>query len=138
MLRDLRLLGAYSVPASEFLVHAADVEGLCRGIDEELVTSPSSHSLHLCALLISRAPELGEWVTIPTTYAGGAKSISDLDLVDRISGGKVDLTYGRSVWIVRSRESPLNRPGFVSSSLDIFGGSLVKFEDLVKFNSIDR
>lgn len=24
---------------SEFLVHAADVEGLCQGIDEELVTS---------------------------------------------------------------------------------------------------
>jgi phosphoribosylformimino-5-aminoimidazole carboxamide ribotide isomerase len=56
--------------------------------------------------------ELGEWVNIPTTYAGGAKSrakshrarhlslifdsgISDLDLVDELSGGKVDLTYGR-------------------------------------------
>lgn len=24
---------------SEFLIHAADVEGLCRGIDEELVAS---------------------------------------------------------------------------------------------------
>lgn len=23
---------------SEFLIHAADVEGLCKGIDEELVT----------------------------------------------------------------------------------------------------
>ena len=39
--------------------------------------------------------ELGEWTTIPTTYAGGAKDISDLDLVDQLSGGKVDLTYGR-------------------------------------------
>ncbi|KAH9846970.1 Phosphoribosylformimino-5-aminoimidazole carboxamide ribotide isomerase [Lenzites betulinus] len=81
---------------SEFLIHAADVEGLCQGIDEELVS------------------KLGEWVTIPTTYAGGAKSISDLDLVDRLSAGKVDLTYG--------------------SSLDIFGGALVKFDDLVKYN----
>lgn len=40
---------------SEFLIHAADVEGLCNGIDEELVE------------------RLGEWVTIPTTYAGGGR-----------------------------------------------------------------
>ncbi|KAG9051423.1 Enzyme that catalyzes the fourth step in the histidine pathway [Tulasnella sp. UAMH 9824] len=82
------------VDVSEFLIHAADVEGLCKGIDEELVR------------------RLGEWVKIPTTYAGGAKDISDLDLVDRLSNGKVDLTYG--------------------SALDIFGGRLVKFEELVK------
>lgn len=40
---------------SELLIHAADVEGLCQGIDEQLVT------------------RLGEWVSIPTTYAGGAR-----------------------------------------------------------------
>jgi phosphoribosylformimino-5-aminoimidazole carboxamide ribotide isomerase len=40
---------------SEFLIHAADVEGLCQGIDEELVA------------------KLGEWTTIPCTYAGGGK-----------------------------------------------------------------
>ncbi|TFK75911.1 Phosphoribosylformimino-5-aminoimidazole carboxamide ribotide isomerase [Pluteus cervinus] len=87
---SLDLLSEY---CSEFLIHAADVEGLCQGIDEELVT------------------KLGEWTQIPTTYAGGAKDINDLNLVDRLSGGKVDLTYG--------------------SSLDIFGGTLVKFDDLV-------
>ncbi|KAF8507604.1 Phosphoribosylformimino-5-aminoimidazole carboxamide ribotide isomerase [Gautieria morchelliformis] len=87
---SLDLLSQY---CSEFLIHAADVEGLCQGIDEELVQ------------------KLGEWVHIPTTYAGGAKDISDLDLVDRLSDGRVDLTYG--------------------SSLDIFGGTLVKFSDLV-------
>ncbi|KAL4065778.1 hypothetical protein V8B97DRAFT_1110482 [Scleroderma yunnanense] len=81
---------------SEFLIHAADVEGLCQGIDEDLVK------------------KLGEWVSIPTTYAGGAKHIDDLALVDRLSGGKVDLTYG--------------------SSLDIFGGVLVKFEELVQIS----
>ncbi|POY72491.1 putative 1-(5-phosphoribosyl)-5-[(5-phosphoribosylamino)methylideneamino]imidazole-4-carboxamide isomerase [Rhodotorula taiwanensis] len=81
---------------SEFLVHAADVEGLCKGIDEELVQ------------------KLGEWTPIPTTYAGGAKSADDLELVERLSGGKVDLTYG--------------------SALDIFGGSQVKFDDLVEYN----
>ncbi len=32
------MLSAY---CSEFLVHAADVEGLCQGIDQELVKSAS-------------------------------------------------------------------------------------------------
>ncbi|KAF7332208.1 alcohol dehydrogenase [Mycena kentingensis (nom. inval.)] len=68
---NLDILSQY---CSEFLVHAADVEGLCQGIDEDLVQ------------------RLGEWVDIPCTYAGGAKSIADLDTVDRLSGGKVDLT----------------------------------------------
>ncbi|THH11897.1 hypothetical protein EW145_g325 [Phellinidium pouzarii] len=70
----LNMLSEY---CSEFLIHAADVEGLCRGIDEELVT------------------KLGEWARIPTTYAGGAKDLSDLVLVDRLSCGRVDLTFGR-------------------------------------------
>ncbi|KIK48909.1 hypothetical protein CY34DRAFT_797702 [Suillus luteus UH-Slu-Lm8-n1] len=87
---NLDMLAQY---CNEFLVHAADVEGLCQGIDEELVK------------------KLGEWVTIPTTYAGGAKSISDLETVNKLSGGQVDLTYG--------------------SSLDIFGGA-VSFDELVK------
>ncbi|OMJ27067.1 1-(5-phosphoribosyl)-5-imidazole-4-carboxamide isomerase [Smittium culicis] len=53
----------------EFLVHAADVEGLCQGIDEELVKCLLiySFSLLLCSCL-------GIWVDIPTTYAGGANS----------------------------------------------------------------
>lgn len=88
---------------SEFLVHAADVEGLCNGIDEKLVAST------ICNL------ELGEWVNVPCTYAGGGQDISDLDLCDRLSNGKVDLTFG--------------------SALDIFGGSKVKFEDAVAYNS---
>ncbi|KAJ7700089.1 Phosphoribosylformimino-5-aminoimidazole carboxamide ribotide isomerase [Mycena rosella] len=91
-------LDMLSKHCSEFLIHAADVEGLCQGIDEALVN------------------KLGEWVAIPCTYAGGAKSIDDLDLVDRLSGGKVDLTYG--------------------SSLDIFGGSLVVFDELVAHNNL--
>ncbi|KAF8621591.1 hypothetical protein AX15_007616 [Amanita polypyramis BW_CC] len=91
---SLDLLSKY---CSEFLIHAADVEGLCQGIDEALVV------------------KLGEWATIRTTYAGGAKSLGDLDLVQSLSKGRVDLTYG--------------------SSLDIFGGNLVRFDDLVKRNS---
>ncbi|KAI8318973.1 Phosphoribosylformimino-5-aminoimidazole carboxamide ribotide isomerase [Martensiomyces pterosporus] len=64
---------------SEFLIHAADVEGLCRGIDEELVRA------------------LGKWSTIPVTYAGGASTVGDLRLVNELSGGRVDLTIGSAL-----------------------------------------
>ncbi len=64
---------------SEFLVHAADVEGLCRGIDEELV-----------ALLGQASP-------IPCTYAGGGRQLSDLDRVAELSEGRVDLTFGSAL-----------------------------------------
>jgi phosphoribosylformimino-5-aminoimidazole carboxamide ribotide isomerase len=80
----------------EFLIHAADVEGLCRGIDQELVE------------------KLGRWSPIPTTYAGGARSLADLELVTRLGGARVDLTIG--------------------SALDIFGGSGVKYAEAVAFN----
>jgi phosphoribosylformimino-5-aminoimidazole carboxamide ribotide isomerase len=64
---------------SELLVHAADIEGLCRGIDRELVQS------------------LGEWSPLPCTYAGGGKDIADLMTVDRVSRGAVDLTFGSAL-----------------------------------------
>jgi phosphoribosylformimino-5-aminoimidazole carboxamide ribotide isomerase len=81
---------------AEFLIHAVDVEGLCRGIDRELV----SH--------------LGRWSPVPTTYAGGANSLADLQEVTRLSDGRIDLTIG--------------------SALDIFGGTGVRYEDVVAFN----
>jgi len=80
----------------EFLVHAVDVEGLCQGIDEELIG------------------KLAVWSPIPVTYAGGAKSLTDLETVTRIGHGKIDLTIG--------------------SALDIFGGDGVRYEDVVRFN----
>jgi phosphoribosylformimino-5-aminoimidazole carboxamide ribotide isomerase len=58
---------------SEFLIHAADVEGLCQGIDEDLVQSKVDESCLKCRLCSCDLTELGEWTTIPTTYAGGAK-----------------------------------------------------------------
>ena len=81
---------------SEFLIHAADVEGLQQGIDGDLVS------------------KLAEWCTIPVTYAGGARSLQDLETVHKSSHGKVDLTIG--------------------SALDIFGGSGVTFDECIEWN----
>jgi len=64
---------------SEFLIHAADVEGLCRGIDRDLVE------------------KLGQWSPLPMTYAGGAQALSDLEEVTRLGGGRVDLTIGSAL-----------------------------------------
>ena len=82
---------------AEFLVHAADVEGLQGGIDKELVRL------------------LGESCTLPCTYAGGARSLQDLALVESLSNGAVDLTIG--------------------SALDIFGGTGVTIEQCINWNN---
>ncbi|CCD23211.1 1-(5-phosphoribosyl)-5- ((5-phosphoribosylamino)methylideneamino)imidazole-4-carboxamide isomerase HIS6 NDAI_0B01770 [Naumovozyma dairenensis CBS 421] len=95
-----KLLSEYS---DEFLIHAADVEGLCKGIDEELVTK-----------LYEWTKDIKHSESIKIVYAGGAKSVTDLNLVEKLSNAKVDLTYG--------------------SSLDIFGGKLVKFADCCQWN----
>lgn len=64
---------------SEFLIHAADVEGLQQGIDEDLVS------------------KLAQWCSIPVTYAGGARHLGDLEKVRDGSGGKIDLTIGSAL-----------------------------------------
>lgn len=64
---------------SELLIHAADVEGLCQGIDGELVE------------------RLADWSPVPCTYAGGARSLDDLALVADLSGGRVDVTIGSAL-----------------------------------------
>lgn len=63
----------------EFLIHAADVEGLCGGIDAELVEL------------------LGNWGKLPVTYAGGAATMADLLLVEQAGRGKVDVTVGSAL-----------------------------------------
>ncbi|CAI5967418.1 unnamed protein product [Closterium sp. NIES-64] len=70
----------------EFLVHGVDVEGMKLGIDEELVSL------------------LGKYSPIPVTYAGGVRSLEDLEIVKAAGRGAVDVTVG--------------------SALDIFGGEL--------------
>ena len=72
-------LARFSNYCAEFLVHAVDVEGLCRGIDVNLVE------------------QLGRWSPIPTTYAGGANSFADLEAVARLGQGRVDLTIGSAL-----------------------------------------
>lgn len=85
---------------AEFLVHAADVEGLQAGIDTDLVSL------------------LGQYCTLPCTYAGGARTLQDLQLVDSLSHGNVDLTIG--------------------SALDIFGGSGVTLADCIQWNDTQQ
>ncbi len=63
----------------ELLVHAADVEGKCEGIDDALVAA------------------LAQWSPIPCTYAGGARELADLDRVARLSEGRIDLTFGSAL-----------------------------------------
>jgi len=91
------VLGRLGEWCDEFLVHAADVEGLCRGIDFELVE------------------QLGRWSPRSATYAGGANALHDLEEVARVGGGRINLTIG--------------------SALDIFGGSLVRYDEVV---ALDR
>ncbi len=76
---DARTFDALAPYCAEFLIHAADVEGQCKGIDTELVT-----------LLGAVCPK-------PCTYAGGARDIADLAQVEALSGGRVDLTYGSAL-----------------------------------------
>ena len=64
---------------AEFLIHAADVEGLCRGIDADLVSL------------------LGAWGKIPLTYAGGAATMDDVLRVESAGQGKVDVTVGSAL-----------------------------------------
>ena len=90
---NLKDLASY---CDEFLVHAADVEGKQQGMDDDLIRFLAEHS------------------PIPVTYAGGAKSLADLQHCKEISSGKIDLTIG--------------------SALDLFGGKGVKYEECVKFN----
>ena len=80
----------------QFLIHAADVEGKCGGIDGKLVEL------------------LGRWRGRQMTYAGGVGSMEDLELVQTMSSGHVDVTVG--------------------SALDIFGGTAIAYQDLVQWN----
>ncbi len=80
----------------EFLVHAADVEGKQNGIEKDV------------------AAILGNWGKKPMTYAGGVRSMSDIESLKKLGKNKVDVTVG--------------------SALDIFGGNM-KMSELIKYLS---
>mmetsp|Transcript_9167 Transcript_9167/g.9236 ORF Transcript_9167/g.9236 Transcript_9167/m.9236 type:complete len:260 (-) Transcript_9167:42-821(-) len=93
---NLSLLSTY---CAEFLVHAVDVEGKQRGVEGDLIRL------------------LGDISSIPVVYAGGVRSLEDLDLVQTLGQGKVDCTVG--------------------SALDIFGGSL-PYRDVVAWHKAQQ
>jgi phosphoribosylformimino-5-aminoimidazole carboxamide ribotide isomerase len=88
------LLAELAGHCDEFLVHAVDVEGKRQGIDAGLVR-----------LLAAASP-------IPATYAGGIRSLDDMESVRTEGNGRVDATIG--------------------SALDIFGGEL-KYAEVVRW-----
>ena len=91
-----RVLADLANNCDEFLIHAADVEGKCQGIEYDLVS------------------KIADWSPIPTTYAGGIRSLSDMERIAERGNGRIDATIG--------------------SALDIFGGNLISYEEAVQFN----
>ena len=65
--------------ASEYLIHAVDVEGRRAGIDAEL--------LHI----------LADGASMPCVYAGGISSLDDVTTIEREGGGRIDYTVGSAL-----------------------------------------
>lgn len=91
---DMATVGRLADVCDELLIHAVDVEGKRAGMDIELID------------------RLGNWAACPITYAGGVRSLFDLDLARDAGRGLIDVTIG--------------------SALDIFGGSL-KYSSAVEW-----
>ena len=89
-----KLLDSLADSCCEFLIHGVDKEGKCQGIETELVKI------------------LGQWAVIPITYAGGIRSMGDIDKIKYIGNGRIDFTVG--------------------SALDIFGGTKLEYKKLAK------
>lgn len=90
---NLKELAMY---CDEFLVHGVDVEGKQCGILEDLVVL------------------LGEHSPIAVTYAGGVRSLEDMEQIRKLGKDRVDATIG--------------------SALDCFGGTL-KYDDVVAWHN---
>ena len=79
MVIDLDIIAHLSQYCAEFLIHAADVEGQCSGVDVPLVEL------------------LGQWAGCPITYAGGVRGLEDLKLINEASAGRLDATVGSAL-----------------------------------------
>lgn len=86
-------ISSLSQYCAEFLIHAVDVEGLCNGILPDLVK------------ILAACPDRS------ITYAGGIRSMEDIEAIRRFGQGRIDFTVG--------------------SALEIFGGSL-SYEAIVR------
>jgi phosphoribosylformimino-5-aminoimidazole carboxamide ribotide isomerase len=71
---------------AEFLVHAADVEGQCQGVEQELIQ------------------KLADWSPLPATYAGGVRNVADLELIRDIGKGRLDATVGSALDIFGGKD----------------------------------
>lgn len=76
---DEQMLDKLSGYCDEFLLHAVDVEGKAKGIEEELVEY------------------LGTLNTRPITYAGGVHSYRDIELLKKKGNNKVNVTVGSAL-----------------------------------------
>ena len=76
---DCKMLCDMEKYASEYLIHAVDVEGKASGIDLPL------------------AKILGDYAGIPTTYAGGIHSFEDLKLLKEAGRNHVNATVGSAL-----------------------------------------
>ena len=73
------LLEELSSYASEFLVHAVDVEGKANGVEKELIQL------------------LGDWGKIPVTYAGGVHSFDDIKTIKEHGKNHLNVTIGSAL-----------------------------------------
>ena len=83
----------------EFLIHATAVEGRQAGIDADLVSL------------------LGRIAPLPVTYAGGIRSLADVEQIRVLGQDRLDFTVG--------------------SALDLFGGTGLRYADLVALSRLD-
>ena len=73
------LLEKLSAYCGEFLIHAVDVEGKTRGIEQDLVK------------------DLGGYTGNPVTYAGGVHSMEDLLLLKELGRNRMNVTIGSAL-----------------------------------------
>lgn len=76
---SVALFEKLAVFCDEFLIHAVDVEGKQKGMEEDLLR------------------ELKKWQGIPVTYAGGVQSMEDLKRLQKIGAGNIDVTIGSAL-----------------------------------------
>lgn len=77
-------LNEFAQYCDEFLIHAADVEGKCQGIEKDLVI-----------ILDNWLSELSK--EFPITYAGGVGSYDDISTLKALSHNKINVTIGSAL-----------------------------------------